>query len=136
MLVIEPYSALFPFYILLMARSFMSGSLGAPPCALRKALTRSGSPSALKGTCVGELPAFGLVVGTYGSWSSSGLGAAVNVSTHALPSIAADPFGRCPHGTAAMNYSALRPSLRSVRARSLDFVANYIKFTLVVGCYY
>lgn len=114
----------------------MSDSLDAPPCAMRKALARSGSPSALKGTCVGELPAFGLVVGTYGSWGFFGLGAAVNVSAHALPSIAADPFGLCPHGTASRNYSALRPSLRSVRARSLDFVANFIKFTLVVGCYY
>lgn len=99
----------------------------ASPCAMRKALARSGSPSALKGTCAGGLPAFGLVVGSYGSWGSCGLGAAVNVSPHALSSFGADPFGLRPSGTAPKTYSALRPSLRSVRTRILDFVANFIR---------
>lgn len=118
--VIEPSRVLLPFYELLMA-DFMLAS----PCAMRKALARSGSPSALKGTCVRGLPAFGLVVRPYGSSGSCGLGAAVNVSPRALEFFAADPFGLRPSGTASKNSSALRPSLRSVRTRSLDFVTNY-----------
>lgn len=75
---IEPHRVLFPYYELLLA-----GSMLAPPCAMRKARARACSPSALKGTCVGGLPAFGLVVGPYGSWWSCGLGAADAVSPRA-----------------------------------------------------
>lgn len=91
----------------------------------RDVFTRENTLSTLKGTCDRGLPAFGLVVGSYGSWRSCGLGAAVNVSPHALSVFAADPSGLRPSGTAPKTYSALRPSLRSVRTRSLDFVANY-----------
>lgn len=87
--------------------------------------TRKNTLSTLKGTCVLGLPAFGLVVGSYGCWGSCGLGAAVAVSTHALSSFAANPFGLRPSGMAAKNSSALRPSLRSVRTRILDFVTNF-----------